>query len=85
MIDLYYWPTPNGWKITIMLEECGLPYNAIPVDIRSGEVVAGELFRTPIEERSCDWSSVPGLIRGLFEPPGSSAQHDGGIGPEENP
>jgi GST-like protein len=27
MIDLYYWPTPNGWKISIMLEECGLPYN----------------------------------------------------------
>jgi GST-like protein len=26
MIDLYYWPTPNGWKITIMLEECGIPY-----------------------------------------------------------
>ncbi len=25
MIELHYWPTPNGWKITIMLEECGLP------------------------------------------------------------
>lgn len=37
MIDLYYWPTPNGWKITIMLEECGLEYRAIPVDIRSGD------------------------------------------------
>ncbi len=36
MIDLYYWPTPNGWKISIMLEECGLPYQALPVDIRSG-------------------------------------------------
>ncbi|HKA29705.1 MAG TPA: thiol:disulfide oxidoreductase, partial [Candidatus Binatia bacterium] len=24
MIDLYYWPTPNGWKVSIMLEECGL-------------------------------------------------------------
>jgi GST-like protein len=36
-IDLYYWPTPNGWKITIMLEECGLPYNMIPVDISKGE------------------------------------------------
>src|SRR5262245_19846056 len=29
-IDLYYWPTPNGWKITIMLEECALPYTMIP-------------------------------------------------------
>ena len=35
-IDVYYWPTPNGWKITIMLEECGLPYRAIPVDIGAG-------------------------------------------------
>ena len=32
-IELYYWPTPNGWKISIMLEECGLPYNMIPVNI----------------------------------------------------
>ncbi len=36
-IDLYYWPTPNGWKITIMLEECGLPYDMIPVNIARGE------------------------------------------------
>jgi GST-like protein len=37
MIDLYYWPTPNGWKITIMLEECGLPYRLIPVNIGKGD------------------------------------------------
>ena len=37
MIDLYYWPTPNGWKITIMLEECGLPYTLIPVNIGAGD------------------------------------------------
>jgi len=36
-IDLYYWPTPNGWKISIMLEECGLPYNVIPVNIARGD------------------------------------------------
>jgi GST-like protein len=36
-IDLYYWPTPNGFKISIMLEECGLPYNLIPVNISKGE------------------------------------------------
>src|SRR5262245_42244281 len=36
-IDLYYWPTPNGWKITIMLEECGLAYTMIPVDISKGD------------------------------------------------
>ena len=37
MIDLYYWPTPNGWKISIMLEECGLKYRMIPVNIGAGD------------------------------------------------
>lgn len=37
MIDVYYWPTPNGKKITIFLEECGLKYKIIPVNIRKGE------------------------------------------------
>ena len=37
MIDLHYWPTPNGWKITIMLEECALPYTVIPVNISKGD------------------------------------------------
>jgi GST-like protein len=37
MIDLYYWPTPNGWKISIMLEELALPYKMIPVNITKGE------------------------------------------------
>ena len=37
MIDLYYAPTPNGWKISIMLEELGLPYRVRPVNIRAGE------------------------------------------------
>ena len=36
-IDLYYWPTPNGWKISIFLEEAGLPYNVVPVDITAGD------------------------------------------------
>ena len=36
-IELYYWPTPNGWKITIMLEECGLPYTVLPVNIGKGD------------------------------------------------
>ena len=36
-IELYYWPTPNGWKITIMLEECGVPYEVRYVDIAKGE------------------------------------------------
>ena len=37
MIDLYYWTTPNGHKITIFLEEAGLPYNLKPVNIGKGE------------------------------------------------
>lgn len=36
MIDLHYWPTPNGWKASVMLEECELPYRMIPVNIGRG-------------------------------------------------
>ena len=37
MLDLYFWPTGNGKKITIMLEECALPYRVIPVNINKGD------------------------------------------------
>ena len=37
MIDLYYWPTPNGHKVTLMLEETGLPYQIQPVNIGAGD------------------------------------------------
>jgi GSH-dependent disulfide-bond oxidoreductase len=40
MIDVYSWATPNGHKIHIMLEECGLPYRVIPVNIGAGEQFA---------------------------------------------
>jgi glutathione S-transferase len=40
MIDLYYWTTPNGHKITIFLEEAGLPYSIKPVNISIGEQFA---------------------------------------------
>jgi GSH-dependent disulfide-bond oxidoreductase len=43
-IELFYWPTPNGWKISIMLEECGLPYVVRPVDISKGEQFAPEFL-----------------------------------------
>jgi GST-like protein len=43
-IDLYHWPTPNGWKVTIMLEECGLPYNVIPVNIGKGDQFAPDFL-----------------------------------------
>ena len=37
MIDLYTWPTPNGFKVSIMLEEVGLSYTVIPVNIQEGD------------------------------------------------
>ena len=37
MIDLYYWPTPNGNKVTMMLEECGLDYAIHPINISAGD------------------------------------------------
>jgi GST-like protein len=37
MIDLHYWPTPNGWKISIYLEEAAIPYRVVPVDIGKGQ------------------------------------------------
>jgi GST-like protein len=45
MIDLYYWPTPNGHKISIMLEECDLLYNTIPVRIGEGDQFAPEFLK----------------------------------------
>ena len=43
-VELYYWPTPNGWKVSIMLEECGLPYVVRPVDISRGEQFTPEFL-----------------------------------------
>ena len=37
MIDFYYWPTPNGWKVAILLEELGVQYRMIPVHIGKGD------------------------------------------------
>ena len=44
MIDLYYWTTPNGHKITIFLEEAELPYNIIPINIGKGEQFSKEFM-----------------------------------------
>lgn len=44
-IELYYWPTPNGWKISIMLEECGLPYKVHPIHIGKGEQFAPDFLK----------------------------------------
>jgi len=45
MIDLYYWPTPNGHKITIFLEESALPYRIVPVNIFKGQQFDPEYLR----------------------------------------
>ncbi|MDX1405494.1 MAG: glutathione binding-like protein [Woeseiaceae bacterium] len=44
MIQLYYWPTPNGKKISIMLEECKMPYDVVRIDIGRGEQFRGEFL-----------------------------------------
>lgn len=44
MIDLYYFPTPNTWKVSIMLEECGLDYRIAPVDILNGAQLEPEFL-----------------------------------------
>ena len=44
MIDFYYWPTPNGWKVAILLEELGLDYEMIPVNIGKGDQFAPEFL-----------------------------------------
>ncbi|HEX2257659.1 MAG TPA: glutathione S-transferase N-terminal domain-containing protein, partial [Afifellaceae bacterium] len=43
-LELYYWPTPNGWKITIMLEELGVPYDVKYVDIGRGDQFAPDFL-----------------------------------------
>jgi GST-like protein len=45
MIDLHYWPTPNGKKVTILLEECGMPYRIVPCSIGTGDQFAEAFLR----------------------------------------
>lgn len=45
MIDFYYWPTPNGWKVAILLEELGIDYRMKPVNIGAGEQFAPEFLK----------------------------------------
>ena len=65
MIDLYYWPTPNGWKITIMMAECDIAYRPIPVDIGKGEQFLPEFLKVSPNNR------IPAIVD--HEPP------DGGV------
>ena len=51
MIDAYYWPTPNGWKLSIALEEMGLAYTVIPVNIGKGDQFKPEFLRVSPNNR----------------------------------
>ena len=62
MIDLYYWTTPNGHKVTIFLEETGLPYKIIPINIGKGEQFKAEFLAVSPNNR------IPALVD--HEPPG---------------
>jgi GSH-dependent disulfide-bond oxidoreductase len=56
MIDLYYWTTPNGHKVTIFLEETGLPYRIIPVNISIGDQFQEEFLKI------CPNNKIPAIV-----------------------
>ncbi len=56
MIDLHTWSTPNGRKVSIMLEECGLPYRVFPVNIGKGEQFRPEFLAISPNNR------IPGIV-----------------------
>ena len=62
MIDLYYWTTPNGHKITMFLEEVGLPYNIFPINIGLGDQFKPEFLKIAPNNR------IPAIID--YEPTG---------------
>lgn len=70
MIDLYYWPTPNGKKITIFLEETGLEYRIVPVNIRKGEQFAADFLKISPNNRMpaiVDPDGPGGTLYSVFE------------------
>ena len=56
MLDLYFWPTPNGKKVTILMEECGLDYSLIPCNIARGDQFKEEFLRI------CPNNRMPALV-----------------------
>ena len=57
MIDLHYWPTPNGKKVTILLEECGLPYRIVPCSIGRGDQ-----FKSEISSKISPNNRMPAIV-----------------------
>jgi GSH-dependent disulfide-bond oxidoreductase len=66
MIDLYYWTTPNGHKITIFLEEAGVPYTIKPVNISIGEQFKPEFLKISPNNR------IPAMVTPI--PPTAKAR-----------
>jgi GSH-dependent disulfide-bond oxidoreductase len=69
-IDLYYWQTPNGWKITIALEEMGLPYTIVPVNISAGDQFKPEFLAISPNNRMpaiVDFDTADGKPISVFE------------------
>lgn len=69
-IDLYYWPTPNGWKISIALEEMGLPYHLHLVDITRGDQFAPDFLKISPNNKMpaiVDHSTLGGEPIAVFE------------------
>ena len=64
LIDLYYWSTPNGWKISIMLEECGAAYNLHKINIGKGEQFGDDFLKISPNNR----------IPAIFDPNGPDGQ-----------
>jgi GST-like protein len=69
MIDLYYWPTPNGWKASIMLEECALDYAVHPIHIGKGDQFKPEFMAISPNNRipAIVDNDVPGEPLAIFE------------------
>jgi len=65
MIDLHYWPTPNGKKVTILLEELGLPYTVVPCNIGKGDQFTPDFLRINPNNR------MPAIVD--HDPPGGGA------------
>ena len=65
MIDLHYWPTPNGKKVTILLEECGMPYRVVPCHIGKGDQFEDSFLSISPNNR------MPALVDD--DPPGGGA------------
>ena len=65
MIDLHFWPTPNGKKVTILLEETGLPYKIVPCRIAEGDQFTDEFLAISPNNR------MPALVD--HDPPGGGA------------